>query len=364
MRAIRAIFQNWRKIIVASVAGLALLGLFTGYDTADAAQFYAPATSSLTASDAATYREIFALQSLGQMDAAGRLIGKLTDTRLLGDVLSQRYLHSAYWSSYKELQSWLAQYSDHPEAPAIYKLALGKKRLAGAAALHRPTPVRVRSFSRGGYGTEHRYGVQPMQVEWTAGLTAWRDGQFAKAGKRFAAIAQSTSSKIAPWRKAAAAYWAARAALAQRQPQQVNRFLHMAAAYPQTMYGILATRQLGRDLPFDWRLPQLASGELERMRARPAIARVMALAEVGQTARADTALQMLYNRSHAADDEAMLALAVQLGLPVSQLRIARVASGDGTPWYAGFYPVPAWQPAGGFTVDPSLVFTHFFVTVQ
>ncbi len=78
--------------------------------------------------DAELYREIFALQEKGKWRAADKHIRQLSDRRLIGHLLAQRYLHpTAYRSKYKELRDWMAHYADHPEAKRIYKLALKRR---------------------------------------------------------------------------------------------------------------------------------------------------------------------------------------------------------------------------------------------
>lgn len=93
----------------------------------------------LGAGDAASYRRIFALQEAGDWAAADILIGRIRDRILMGHVRFQRYMHpSAYRSSYQELERWLEQYADHPDADRAYRLAR-KRRPAGAGPL--PSPV-------------------------------------------------------------------------------------------------------------------------------------------------------------------------------------------------------------------------------
>ncbi|HEX9791315.1 MAG TPA: lytic transglycosylase domain-containing protein [Kiloniellales bacterium] len=82
----------------------------------------------LSPADAQTYRDIFSLQEQGKWQAADQRIAALTDRRLMGHVLAQRYLHpTAYRSKYVELRDWLADYADHPDAGQIYKLAVKRK---------------------------------------------------------------------------------------------------------------------------------------------------------------------------------------------------------------------------------------------
>jgi soluble lytic murein transglycosylase len=102
----------------------------------------------LSRADADRYRRIFALQEAGQWRAADALISGLSERLLMGAVLAQRYLHpSAYRSSYAELRSWLDLYSDHPDAPKIYALALKRQPAGGPAPVR---PEQTVSVSGGG----------------------------------------------------------------------------------------------------------------------------------------------------------------------------------------------------------------------
>lgn len=339
---------------------LAVCGLTAGASSAQALealpfprQFIGP--QILNSLDAILYRKIFALQSQGRISETNGLIAQISDRRLMGHVLSQRYLSKAYITSYNELQAWMANYAGHADAASIYLLAL-RKAPTGASALHRPLHAGVRGFSPEHQGAGYRAGARAPDADWVAGLAAWRRGQTGLAGRHFAALANSGSKVTPAWRKSAAAYWAARAALAQRNPAAVNQYLRIAARYPGTMYGILAHRQLGQELPFDWSLPQLTQGVYDRIRANPAVARIIALNEAGQHDIADKELLLLHRRSARADDESLLALAAALALPTSQMRIAKVARQYGTVWHAALYPVPSWRPEGGFTAEPALLY--------
>jgi soluble lytic murein transglycosylase-like protein len=79
------------------------------------------------------YTRIFEVQDGGKWTEADRLIARLDDNILLGHVLAQRYLHSGWRSSYKELKSWLDQYADHPDADRLYKIAKTRQPKGAAA---------------------------------------------------------------------------------------------------------------------------------------------------------------------------------------------------------------------------------------
>lgn len=82
----------------------------------------------LSAADAERYRKIFFLQRSGKWKAADQQIAALTDHRLMGHVLYQRYMHPrSYRSKYSELKGWMDRYADHPDAARVYRLALKRR---------------------------------------------------------------------------------------------------------------------------------------------------------------------------------------------------------------------------------------------
>jgi soluble lytic murein transglycosylase len=93
----------------------------------------------LAPSDAARLRRVFDLQSRGDLAAATREAGRLDDRRLMGHVLADRYLRPEAAASAPEVQSWLAQYADHPEALRLHDL-LGRLLPRGAALPAPPVP--------------------------------------------------------------------------------------------------------------------------------------------------------------------------------------------------------------------------------
>ena len=85
-------------------------------------------TLPISDKNAELYKHIFQLQENGNWEEADGLSRKLTDMRLQGHVLYQRYMHpTAYKSSFSELKSWLDLYADHPGAGDVYKLAISRK---------------------------------------------------------------------------------------------------------------------------------------------------------------------------------------------------------------------------------------------
>ena len=84
-------------------------------------------SKTLSQADALLYKQIFAHQAVARWEKADALIGTLSDYRLRGHILFQRYMHpTSYTTSFDELNGWMSAYADHPGAERIYKLALAK----------------------------------------------------------------------------------------------------------------------------------------------------------------------------------------------------------------------------------------------
>lgn len=140
--------RRGRQAVYMGAIGLALLGGTCAFAASknDAAALHlvdiqaewaSELPQVLSPADAARYKRIFALQDGKNWAAADREIARLTDRRLMGHVLAERYLES--YASYDQLAAWLKDYADHPEAPAIYKLALKRMPKKHHVALRRPT---------------------------------------------------------------------------------------------------------------------------------------------------------------------------------------------------------------------------------
>tara|TARA_R110002124_G_scaffold287365_1_gene474274 strand:+ start:208751 stop:210730 length:1980 start_codon:yes stop_codon:yes gene_type:complete len=99
--------------------------------------------SNLSARDTRNYSRIFEYQKSGQWAKADELIRKIEDPKLMGHVQFQRYMHpTKYKSSFRELSTWLNEYSDHPNAQDVYALANGRKPQDHNGALVKPKPAK------------------------------------------------------------------------------------------------------------------------------------------------------------------------------------------------------------------------------
>ena len=192
-------------------------------------------------------------------------------------------------------------------------------------------------------------------ADWTAGLSAWRLGRLEAAVGHFAKLAQSPVAS--PWLLTSGAYWAARGELRLRRPQHVSYWLTLAADDPRTFYGLLATRALGLEPDLDWRSTVLTEDHLAVLNKSQAVRRARALAEVGQGVRAEREIRALWPRASSALARAILPLAERLGLAAVQIALGtELRKLDGEAHDAAAFPLPGWQPEGGYAVDRALIF--------
>ena len=373
------------------------------------------------------YRRIFQAQAAGQWAEANAEIAKLQDKTLLGYVGAQRLLSHGNTARYEELAAWLQEYNDHPDAPAIYRLALARRTPGGPEL----TPASFVGFTQGspsfaaartvtgadasqaaelrsrlqhmaddgGYNAafvlldrkstaevlgpqevelwrgrirtraleaDSQRGLQipvevglPPDANWTAGLAAFTRGNMAEAARRFELVADAPPDRASSWTLAAGSFWAGRANLLAGNPQKFAPYLKRAALHGSTFYGLVAQKALGMQIAPDWKVPALDRRRSDLLRNDRTGKRALALLQLGATTAAE---RELFAASIDADPqfiEAVLGLAAKASLPALSVRVGN-ANWDQRHKIAGYegamYPIPPWQPSGGFTVDRALVY--------
>ena len=205
------------------------------------------------------------------------------------------------------------------------------------------------------------HGNQVPLADWYAGLAAWRMERYDDAARHFERLARSRNAS--DWSKAAGGFWAARAYLADHEPGQVAPMLEIAANTGATFYGLLATRQLGREPRFHWIEPRLDRADFEKLTQNSAVARAVALVQVGKREMAEQELLRAHGWLDPSTDEALISLAAAFKLSSVEITAASAAAlpqarmQDGAiTLNAGLYPLPDFEPKNGFRVDRALFY--------
>jgi soluble lytic murein transglycosylase len=198
--------------------------------------------------------------------------------------------------------------------------------------------------------------ITAPQLDWCAGIAAFRLQKFADAARHFEVLAQVGS--VPNWTRSAAAFWAARAYMRMGDSKRVVTLLTFAARDQPTFYGLLAENILGQDIQTGFADPVLLPGDFDRIVQRAPAHRAVALWQIAEK-KYDNYVNWELNRAFgdAADlklDAAFAALARILGVPNVELRASETSYARGLT-LTGLFPIPQYTPLGGYTIDPSLV---------
>ena len=341
----------------------------------------------LSSSDVERYQRIVAAQAGGNWAAADADIRALKDKTLLGYMLAQRYLQASYRSTPDELASWLREYNDHPDAPAIYRLA-SARRVAGL------TPSSFVSAPRNGHAIApdtHTLNGRTVQAEtirsrlarmiedrgfdaarrllaasrgvlqadevarwqseianrqlqagnvdrpvgeftderpsatWAAGIAAFGKGSYAEAARLFEQVADAPSHRTYSAVISAGAFWAARSNLLAGNPERFSLWMKRAAIYDRTFYGLLALKTLGVDLKPLWRPAELDRERRRLLTDSAAGRRGLALLQIRALSNAETEFFAAAVDADPKIVEAVLAIAEKARLPALALRVANAS---------------------------------------
>ena len=200
--------------------------------------------------------------------------------------------------------------------------------------------------------TLKRTGAAQTQSRWTAGLASFRLKQFERAAGHFEALARDPD--VASRTSSGAAFWAGRSWMRAGQPERVVPLYEQAAAERGTFYGMLAARLVGRDMGVEFSDPTLDAPTFARLMESSAARRAVALWQVGRKDEMSEDLARAFGEIDPSLDEAYAALARQLGVPSLELRAAETAA-ERNVLLTSLYPIPPYQPRGGYTVDRAVV---------
>lgn len=200
-------------------------------------------------------------------------------------------------------------------------------------------------------------GMGPWVGEgwWTAGLAAWRLGDCQGAADAFEKAAARADN---PELGAAALYWQSRALVRCRQPEKAVAPLRSAARRDETLYGMLASEQLGLKLPQQHAAADFTQADWQQLRDVGNVRVAVGLSEIGEDGLADEVLRHQARIGNPAQYQPLSRLARDLGLPSTQLWMAGNAPAGGKSEPATRFPTPKWTPVGGWKVDPALVYAH------
>lgn len=192
------------------------------------------------------------------------------------------------------------------------------------------------------------------QAAWVNGLASWRLGEYSAAYDAFDYVARLASNDDL---KAAGLFWGARAAMAAKQPQHIQSKMQKAAQLPETFYGLLASETLGME-PIARKAAKMAKLDWASLKDQQNAVLAVSLAEIGQNKLADEALRHQAKIGDARQHSNLAQLAGSLNLASTQFWFGHYGPSRDESNAMARYPMPNWEPTGGWRVTPSLVYAH------
>lgn len=305
----------------------------------------------LSERDGAHYKDAFLAQRRQDWPAADAALARVTNPVIMGHVLAERYLHRSYDSSKEELEGWLARYRYLPEAFDIYQLAERKFDIK-EAPVDKPDVINLRGDDN---GLAANFDETKHYKTWRSAIDAFHAQKYARAAELFDKMLDDRK-ELSPWKISAAGFWSWRSHMMTGEREKGFAALRLAATEPRSFYGILARRHLGQPLEVNRSDLQLSVEEIESLGQYSTINRAVALAQVDRNDLAERELIGIYKNLPRPDRHAMLRLAHQLSLPALQITLAKRLETDGERLDLAKYPIPEWEPVGGFSVDPALIY--------
>lgn len=197
-------------------------------------------------------------------------------------------------------------------------------------------------------------GEWGTQAAWAYGLASWRLRDYMAAFEAFDTVARQSSNDDL---KAAGLFWSARAAMAAKQPQQFQSRMQNAAQLPETFYGLLASESLGME-PIARKAAKVSKLDWNSLKDQQNAVLAVSLTEIGQTKLADEALRHQAKIGDARQHANLAQLAGSLNLASTQFWMGHYGPSRDQASAMARYPMPNWEPTGGWRVTPSLVYAH------
>ena len=220
-------------------------------------------------------------------------------------------------------------------------------------------------YTNGEYELAKKWGFVSADAKseyglWTMGLLYFKEQKYKEAQKYFGGILDLTQINNA--RKTEAAFWAGRCADINGDRSDAKKYWKVAAAYPMSFYGALASTMLGDTPQYEFFDQDCSDEDIVTLRENKYGKIALALLQVGRKNRAEQYLKYLVTTKssdkllHAVNSVSSL-----YGLPSVSILVSGVMRDRGILEinddiiYSAQYPLPNWEPLGGWSIDRALL---------
>lgn len=220
-------------------------------------------------------------------------------------------------------------------------------------------------YTNGEYELSKKWGFVASDANseyglWTMGLLYFKEEKFKESEKYFGKILELKQINNA--RKTEAAFWAGRAADMRGESSKAREYWKIAATHPMAFYGALAATMMGNVPEYEFFEQEMTDEDVDELRRDKYGKIALALLQVNQRDRAQEYLKyMITSRVSDRSLHAINSVATAYGMP----RVSIQASGvirdrgileiDDDVIYTAQYPLPDWEPMGGWSIDRALL---------
>ena len=195
---------------------------------------------------------------------------------------------------------------------------------------------------------------------WTMGLIYFKEENFKESQKYFSKILALEHINNA--RKIEAAFWAGRAADLNGAADMARQYWTVAASHPMAFYGALSATMLGGVPQYEFFEQDCTDEDIDELRQTKYGKRALAMLQVGRKDRAEEYMKLMIT-SRATDRQlhAVNSVATAYGLPRVSLQASSLIKDrgileiDDDIIYSAQYPLPDWEPMGGWSIDRALL---------
>ncbi len=195
---------------------------------------------------------------------------------------------------------------------------------------------------------------------WAMGLLYFKEEKYDESEKYFSAILDLEQINNA--RKTEAAFWAGRAAEANGNRTDAKTYWKIAATHPMAFYGALASVMLGHTPNYEFFEQEYTEEDIDTLRETKYGKKALALLQVGQKDRAELYLKyMITSKISDRTLHAINSIATAYGLPRVSIQASSLVKDrgileiDDNIIYSAQYPLPDWEPMGGWSIDRALL---------
>ena len=195
---------------------------------------------------------------------------------------------------------------------------------------------------------------------WAMGLLYFKEEKFDESEKYFGAILDLPQINNA--RKTEAAFWAGRAADANGNRSGAKKYWKIGATHPMAFYGALSSMMLGRTPRYEFFEQDCTDDDIDTLRESKYGKIALGLLQIGQKDRAE--LYLKYMITPNVTDRTLHAVnsvATAYGLPRVSIQASSLIKDrgileiDDNIIYSAQYPLPDWEPMGGWSIDRALL---------